>query len=386
MKEVVLGDVCTVTTGQSAPQADDAFTEMGTPFIRAGSLAGLLAGKSESEFERITEENANKYKLKLFKKNTIVFPKSGMSAKIGRVYRLKQDCYLVSHLAAITTGKEVDPGYLHRWFEKNSPSRLIANDAYPSIKTSEIQKVIIPLPAKEEQKRIAVILDKADAIRSKRQHSIELIDQLLRSVFLDMFGDPLDSEIYPRLKFSELCTLQQGLQIPISKRKEYPSDNSYKYITVAYLNGKKKEEYIENPRKSVICKDNDILMTRTGNTGQVVTGVSGVFHNNFFRIDFDRTKLDKQYLQMFLQMPKVRQLLLKLASTTTIPDLNHSEFFNISVQVPPIHLQQKFSNFSNNILEVKKTLAKGKMKSEEFFKSLTQQAFNGDLTKQTEAA
>ena len=57
---------------------------------------------------------------------------------------------------------------------------------------AEVERINIPLPPMKEQKRIATILDKADAIRRKRQQVIQLADEFLRSVFLDMFGDPAD--------------------------------------------------------------------------------------------------------------------------------------------------------------------------------------------------
>ncbi|MES9818707.1 MAG: restriction endonuclease subunit S [Candidatus Thiodiazotropha sp.] len=190
MSMVPLSEVCDITAGQSAPQDSDAFGPEGHPFIRAGSLNALTNGGSENDCEHLTEKKAQQYRMRLFPKDTIVFAKSGMSAKIGRVYRLKAPAYIVSHLAAVTPGKDVDPSYLQRWFERNPPSRLIPNEAYPSIRTSEIGALKIELPKKSEQKRIAAILDKADAIRRKRQQAIQLADEFLRSVFLDMFGDP----------------------------------------------------------------------------------------------------------------------------------------------------------------------------------------------------
>ena len=59
------------------------------------------------------------------------------------------------------------------------------------VSKSKFEELQIPLPPLEEQKRIAAILDKADAIRRKRQQAIQLADDFLRSVFLDMFGDPV---------------------------------------------------------------------------------------------------------------------------------------------------------------------------------------------------
>jgi len=84
-------------------------------------------------------------------------------------------------------------------------------------------------------------------------------------------------------KMKNIAVINQGLQIPISSRQTYKTKNNYLYITIEFLkenNGQK--YYVENPPTNTVCNKDSILMTRTGNTGQVVTGVAGVFHNNFF--------------------------------------------------------------------------------------------------------
>ena len=91
------------------------------------------------------------------------------------------------------------------------------------------------------------------------------------------------------VKFGEITKVRQGLQIPISERLTIPTSTSKEYITIQSINRQQQErEYIESPSERVICDYSDVLMTRTGNTGIVVTGVKGAFHNNFFLIDFDR--------------------------------------------------------------------------------------------------
>lgn len=69
--------------------------------------------------------------------------------------------------------------------------RSAIGGAQPNISQGLIRSTEIPLPPLPEQKRIAAILDKADAIRRKRQQAIQLADDFLRAVFLDMFGDPV---------------------------------------------------------------------------------------------------------------------------------------------------------------------------------------------------
>jgi len=193
MNTVTLGDICEVTAGQSAPQDSDAFGTAGKPFIRAGSLGDLVLGGTEESCEMIPDDIAKRLRMRLFPEDTILFAKSGMSATLGRVYRLRKPAYVVSHLATVIPGNRVEPSYLQRWFERNPPSRLIPNEAYPSIRTSEIATLKIDLPCLAEQKRIAAILDKADAIRRKRQQAIKLADEFLRSVFLEMFGDSINN-------------------------------------------------------------------------------------------------------------------------------------------------------------------------------------------------
>lgn len=187
---VPLGDVVDVSAGQPAPKPNDLSND-GHPFIRAGSLEGLLAGETEDACEKIDTETARRYRMRLYPRDTIVFAKSGMSAKIGRVYRLRQPAYVVSHLAALAPTGKYEPSYLAHWLRTHPPSMLIRDDAYPSIRTSEVASLEVPDLKIEEQKRIAKILDKADAIRRKRERVIALSDDFVRSTFVEMFGEPV---------------------------------------------------------------------------------------------------------------------------------------------------------------------------------------------------
>lgn len=151
-------------------------------------------------------------------------------------------------------------------------------------------------------------------------------------------------------KMSELSQVNQGLQIAIAERSEEPGENKYFYITNEFLKkNSNKKYYIENPPSSVIATVDDILMTRTGNTGIVVSNVEGVFHNNFFKINFDRKKLDKNFLIYYLNHPKTQNKILILAGTSTIPDLNHKDFYSLDVPVPCLEEQQKIADFLSEV-------------------------------------
>lgn len=135
--------------------------------------------------------------------------------------------------------------------------------------------------------------------------------------------------------FKDICWVNQGLQIAIEERLKNPTAKSKKYITIQYLNDGKETEYIDDYSPSVCCVKDDILMTRTGNTGIVISGVDGVFHNNFFKINFDKKQIEKDYFLYYLKDSKTKRIILEKAGTSTIPDLNHNDFYSIQIPLPP---------------------------------------------------
>ncbi len=131
----------------------------------------------------------------------------------------------------------------------------------------------------------------------------------------------------------DICNVNQGLQISIDKRFKEAKENRYFYITVQFLKDSYLEKYyVENPTKSTICEEDDILVVRTGNTGQIITGIKGCFHNNFFKVNFDKNKLNSKFLYYCLTTKEKQYEMSKRAGITTIPDLNH--FMFLDMQIP----------------------------------------------------
>ena len=176
------------------------------------------------------------------------------------------------------------------------------------------------------------------------------------------------------MRLGEICNVKQGLQIPISKRFCENAKNRYFYITNEFLKENSEVKYyIENPPEGTICFCDDILMTRTGNTGRIVTNVSGVFHNNFFKIIYDRQIIKKEYFVFLLTGPKIQNEILKRAGSSTIPDLNHGDFLSIKISIPPLDEQEKIAeilstwdeaiNLTINLIENKKRFKKALMQN-----------------------
>lgn len=384
MKTMRLGDpnVAEVSAGQAAPQDEKYFSSSGHPFIRAGSLDLLCSGGTIHALEHIEPDIAKKFRLKLFPKDTVVFAKSGMSAKLGRVYRLVEPSYVVSHLATVTPKEDLDPGYLTHFLVKNPPSRLIPNDAYPSIRLSEIENITIELPLIKEQRRIAAILDKADAIRRKRQEALKLADDFLKSVFLDMFGDPVTNP-----KGWELGTLLDlgSLDRGVSKHRPrnapellggaYPLVQTGEVANCDRYILKHKSTYSERGLKqSKMWPKGTLCITIAANIAKTgILNFDACFPDSIVGfLPKDTYSID--YVQIWFSF--LQKSLEESAPESAQKNINLEILKNIKLPIPTREIRQAFAKKALQIEIVKKRYHSYLQDSELFVGSLQQQFFN----------
>ncbi|EFH86398.1 restriction endonuclease subunit S [Ktedonobacter racemifer] len=179
--------------------------------------------------------------------------------------------------------------------------------------------------------------------------------------------------------FRDVSRVNQGLQIAIEKRSKKPTNNSKVYITIQYLNSSKEAEYIDNYTSAVCCGKDDILMTRTGNTGYIVSGVEGVFHNNFFKINYDKAILDKGFLFYYLHLNSTQNIILTRAGASTIPDLNHNDFYSIPIPVPTKSEQIAIAKALSDVDVLTASLDKLIAKKRDIKQATTQQLLTGKI-------
>lgn len=228
----------------------------------------------------------------------------------------------------------------------------------------------IPIPNEEEQEKIANFLDnkitEIDNVIEKTKESVEYYKKYKQLVISKIIKNGTNENIrfknsgikwigkvneeYDVCTMKRICWVNQGLQIPQNDRFDTPGPNRYVYLTVKYLNNVDKEnnvEYIENPPINTLCDKDDILMARTGSTGIAITNVCGCFHNNFFKINYDKNKIIKEYLIYYFSQERIKKYLNLLAGTTTIPDLNHDAFYSTPLILPSLLEQQNIVNYLN---------------------------------------
>lgn len=387
---VKLSTVATISAGQSAPK-NNYFSENGIPFIRAGSLEFLINGKGLDYCEKINETNAKICKLKLYPKNAVLFAKSGMSANKGRVYKLERDSYVVSHLAVVVTDScKLLPSYFMYWLKINSPRTLIKDESYPSISLSDIGNLDIDCPSIEEQQRIVKILDKADEIRTKKKLANEKLDEFLKSTFIDMFGDPMSSNI--NIKKEKLGKYLVYVQNGISRRRKIPQNIGnlvfrikeirenyidYSDINRIPLNEKEKDKYKIN--------NNELLFIRVnGNKDYVGRNAvfrgyieDAYFNDHIMKVKIEERYINPIYLSRFLNMSFGKEEIRKYIKTSAGQyTINQQGLSSVELPIPPIELQNQFAQIVQKVEAQKEKNQKVIEQMDNLFNSLMQQAFN----------
>lgn len=263
-----------------------------------------------------------------------------------------------------------------------------------SVSQGGLKNINIIIPFINEQKEISLILSTVDEqieiINNLIEKTNELKKGLMKKLLTKGIGHEKfkDTEIgripeeWDIKKFKDVSKVSQGLQIAIDNRFKESGLNRLPYITIQYLNDKTNYDnqyYVENANQSVICSIDDVLMTRTGNTGVVITNENGVFHNNFFKIDYHRSILDKDFLVYYLKSELIQSIIIRYAGTTTIPDLNHGDFYKIPVVIPLITEQKKIASILLSVDEQIDQYKSKKEKLQELKKGLMQKLLTGKI-------
>jgi len=389
---VKLAEIAKVSSGDGAPQEEDAFADIGKPFIRAGSLSALLGGALESNLEKVRPEEASKRRMTEFPAGTIVFAKSGMSSTKGIVHQLRQPALVVNHLAAIECGDLLESSFLRRWFEWNSPSRLISNPAYPSIKISTIRNTDIPLPPLPEQKRIAKILDAADALRAKRRESFAQLDTLLQSIFLEMFGDPVENpKGWSTAQLGELTTKIGSGATPRGGQESYKAsgislirslnvhDDNFRWRDLAFID-EEQAERLDN----VTVEAQDVLLNITG--ASVARCCLAPLEalparvNQHVAIIRPTSALSSKYVLALMLSPSMKRHLLRIAeSGATRQAITKKQIEDLQVLVPPQRLQAKFDAVVDGVAHQRWLRIQKFTQLDGLFSSLQHRAFAGQL-------
>jgi len=205
-----LSEIALVSAGQGAPQGDSNYCESGTPFVKAGNLQELSNGASIDAIQKVSNEVAATHGLKLQRKGSVLFAKSGMSCLKGYVYVLPEDTYIVSHLACVTP-MGVDSDYLCYYFRFHRPNKLVKDASYPSISLADIGCLEIEIPEGNEVTQIVDALKRVESIINLHCQQLTALDTLIKARFVELFGD---SKVNPygfnKVRLKDSCEIVTG--------------------------------------------------------------------------------------------------------------------------------------------------------------------------------
>lgn len=213
-RKVKLGEVCQFVRGPfGGALKKDCFVEDGYAVYEQQHA---IYNQFENIRYFIDEDKYSKLKRFTLNSGDIIMSCSGTMGKIAIVPDNIKAGVINQALLKLTPSDEIDLNFLKYWLESESFQFVLNGNTHgAAIKNvasvSVLKEIETPLPPLDEQKRIAAILDKADSVRRKRQQAIDLAGDFLRSVFLEMFGDPVTNpKGWNIKKFSEVGTLDRG--------------------------------------------------------------------------------------------------------------------------------------------------------------------------------
>lgn len=383
MKRVMLSDIADVTAGQSAPQGDSNYCDNGIPFIKAGNLLELLSGTSEQSIQQVNGEVAKKYKLKLYPEGAILFAKSGMSCMKGYVYKTQQECYVVNHLAVVIP-KWCEGDYLKYYFQYHKPNSLIKDEAYPSISLQDIGNVELIIPSQDEQKKIASILNKVYNLVTLRKEQLTKLDELVKSQFIKMFGDPVINPMeWNTATVGDVCARIIGGGTPSKKHPEYftgsipwvsPKDMKSQTISdsVDHIN----VEAIKNSTTKMVPANSVLMVIRSGvlkHDLPIAINSVPVAVNQDMKVFVPNEQMTSSFLMQLFHAHE--QYLLSTVRAVTADNIEFSVIRDMVIIVPPIDKQNQFVVFVEQVDKSKVEIQKSLEKLETLKKALMQQYF-----------
>jgi type I restriction enzyme S subunit len=369
--------------------------EKGTKVIRTTNFTNL----GRLDLNNIVERKIDleKFQNKVLKLGDIIIEKSGGSPTqpVGRTVIFDVDSnekYICNNFTAILRPiNNVYPKYvLYLLKDLYNRKQVIKfqnkTTGIINLKLNDyLLNTEITLPKLEIQKKIANLLDKSQELIDKRKAQIDVLDVLVKSRFIGMFGEWLSKkkDLY---MLSEMCNF-------IDYRGKTPekSDEGIPLITAKNV---KNHSFSFEPREYIpsenyddvmtrgIPKANDILFTTEAPLGNVcrIPEIIGKFCVGQRLITMQTLEnIVPEYLEYALLSNEFQNEMWKKSSGSTVKGIRSKELVKLSIPVPPLDLQNQFAAFVNQVDKLKFEMEKSLKELEDNFNSLMQKAFNGEL-------
>jgi type I restriction enzyme S subunit len=308
--------------------------------------------------------------------------------KRGVAYRVSGKCWVNNHAHVLRPRKNIDVDYLGYVLKQYDIRPYITGATVKKLNQKAARQIKIPLPSLEEQERIVKILDQVDMLRQKREQAIKLLDDYLKSVFLEMFGDPVrNPKGWKKKKLGEITESRLGKmrdkQYITGKYLEpYLGNSNVKWFYFD-LSSLLEMDFDEQEKIRYSLHDGDLLICEGGDIGRCAIWRNQL-ENCYFQKALHRVRTDKriiipEYLQWVLFFYSKGNAFKESRSQATIAHLTGIKLKRLPVPVAKIDLQNEFAKTIRKTELVKQKMVAQAEELENQFQALMQRAFKGQL-------
>jgi type I restriction enzyme S subunit len=394
MKRSELGDLVQIIGGGTPSRNNSEFYGGDIPWVTVKDFGDrLFLWKAQ---ESITEKGLKESATKLVPAGNVILV---TRMAVGRVAINATDIAINQDLKALICKSDLDSKYL-LFFLLSQKDRLESQAGGATVKgitVDAVEELEIPLPPIAEQKRIAAICAKADRLRRTRRYALELSDTYLRSVFLEMFGDPVENfKGWEIIEVSEILSKNRkgtrcGPFGSALKRHEYVDSgipvwgidnvNSNQFVETGslFITSEKYKE-LEN----YTVEYEDILISRAGTVGRMCIArpeqYPSIFGTNLICVSLDKNKALPDYFTALFSYFSGRIYNLRASSDEgAYSFINTNVLQSVKIPLPPLSLQEKFAAIVQKSNRIRAQQREALRQAEHLFQTILHRAFCGEL-------
>ena len=387
LKFVRIGDICEVVSGATPKTKQAEFWDGDIPWATPKDLSENDSKYLNDTPRKITDTGLKSCSAKLLPVGSVLF---SSRAPIGLLAINTQPvCTNQGFKSLVPREGVVTADYLYWWLKANRPEieKRGRGATFKEISKKIVQDIEIPLPDIGEQKRIAAILDAADALRAKRRETLAQLDTMLQSTFLEMFGDPVTNpKGWKKTPMGQLMRIRRGGSPRPIKRYLGGTINWVKIGDATrsdddlYIRSCAEKISEDGLSKTTLLQPGSLIFANSGvSLGFArILSVQGAIHDGWLAFEgFDEDLLDRIFFLKALN--GITEHFRKTAPSGTQPNLNTSIMKAFQIILPPIGDQRHFAAIVQSVEQQKSRLRAHLDELDALFGSLQTRAFAGEL-------
>ncbi|MEZ0171644.1 restriction endonuclease subunit S [Microvirga sp. TS319] len=393
---IPLGELVKVRGGGTPKRNNPSFFRGDIPWVTPKDMKSWDIKDAQI---KITQEAIENSAANLLPANTVLLVvRSGVLKHTAPVAINRIPVAINQDMKSLECSRHILPEFLARFLKSSEPIilswvRATTADNYPIDNLKELE---IPLPPLDEQRRIAAILDQADALRHAQNVALTKLSSLKQAIFLEMFGDPVQNrQRWQRVPLGELLSGIESGWSPTCLDRPARSEEwgvlKLSAVTSCAFNDNEHKALPDSvePRPSIEVRPGDVLFTRK-NTYDLVAACALVratrsrlmLSDLIFRLRIaDLGILVPDYLQALLAYPTKRKEVQRLAggSAGSMPNISKERLRGVDIELPPLQLQQAFAEKVSYVEELFAAQQSQFAQLDTLFASLQHRAFRGEL-------